>query len=312
MCGSLAGSALLTGSVLAASSPQSGGEADALASTPNAVREALDYGWTGPAPAHPFQNYSGGRALEQAMSVPLEFGVLVGAMTWMGMADWKWGSSDFHFHSEGWFGDNTGSGGSDKLGHMLSTYMLTDFLTYAIRRNASNADGAEITAAALALSLMFYVEIFDGLSVDHGFSREDIAMNVLGAGLSVLRNTVPGLKEKVDLRLEYMPSGYRGFRPVADYAGQKYLLALKLSGFEFARDTPLRFLELHAGYYARGYTTLERQDNLPRDRHLYFGVGLNLQELLFGAPAVKDQWWARGGRTFLEYVQIPYTAIDSK
>jgi hypothetical protein len=80
-------------------------------------------------------------------------------------------------------------------------------------------------------------------------------MDLLGAGFSILRNSVPDLRETLDFfRMEYQPSGYKGFDPLADYAGQKYLFALKLASFEAIRESPLRFVELHAGYYTRGFT----------------------------------------------------------
>jgi Predicted periplasmic lipoprotein (DUF2279) len=165
---------------------------------------------------------------------------------------------------------------------------MSDLLFHAIRRNSYLQDGAELTAATLAVGLMFYVEIFDGYSGDHGFSREDMTMDLLGAGFSILRNSVPGLRETLDFRMEYQPSGYKGFDPLADYAGQKYLFALKLAGFEAIRESPLRFVELNAGYYSRGFTKEERALGLDKERNLYFGVGLNLQELPFGAPAIKS------------------------
>ena len=100
----------------------------------------------------------------------------------IGVSNWNWGSSHFRFHPEGWFGNKTGSGGTDKLGHFYTTFVMSDLLTAAIRRNSFLQNGAELTAATLALGLMFYVEIFDGYSGDHGFSREDMTMDLLGAG----------------------------------------------------------------------------------------------------------------------------------
>jgi len=54
---------------------------------------------------------------QQAASVPLEFGLLFAGISYIGVSNWNWGSSHFRFHPEGWFGNKTGSGGTDKLGH---------------------------------------------------------------------------------------------------------------------------------------------------------------------------------------------------
>ncbi len=77
-------------------------------------------------------------------------------------------------------------------------------------------------------------------------------------------------------------SGYKGFRPLSDYAAQKCLVALKLSGVDSLRQTPLRYLELQAGYDACDFFKAEREAGLNRLRHNLVGVGLNLGELLFG------------------------------
>jgi hypothetical protein len=202
--------------------------------------------------------------------------------------------------------------GMDKFGHAYTSYLITDLLTYGIRRNA-DPSGAEITAGLLAAGVMTYVEVFDGFSGDHGFSWEDMAFNAGGIGFSILRNSVPGLRDKLDFRLQYVPSGNKdGFHPITDYSGQKYVLALKLAGFEAFEDTALRFVELHAGYYARGFTKEERENGDERRREPYVGIGLNLQELIFGYPSVRDTGVGRWGRTALEYIQVPYTYIPTK
>ncbi len=84
-----------------------------------------------------------------------------------------------------------------------------------------------------------------------------------------------------------------------DYDRHKYLLAFKLDGFDTFRDTPLRYLELHLGYYARGY---DQYDGLPwqvdeRFRTVYVGVGLNVGRLL------KPLWDTQR----FNYIQMPYT-----
>ena len=91
-------------------------------------------------------------------------------------------------------------------------------------------------------------------------------------------------------------------------------MALKGSGFEELKTTPLRYVELHAGFDARGFELDERRRGYPIERTFYVGVGLNLNEVLFGAGPVpnfaksKDTLPARVVRKTFEYVQVPYTA----
>ena len=136
-------------------------------------------------------------------------------------------------------------------------------------------------------------------------------MDLLGSGAAYLRQTQPALRERIDFRLEYQPSGYRGFSPVGDYAGQKYLLALKLSGLDATRNTPLRYLELHAGYYARGFSPEELADGRNRSRQGFVGIGLNLNTLLWGPRNATEPPAQHYGRLFLEHIQLPASAFHA-
>jgi hypothetical protein len=243
----------------------------------------------------------------QVASVALELAALWGAISIKGAITWKWGTASFRFNPEGYFGKDTGSFGMDKVGHAYSTYVLTELLTDRIRAYAPEPDGAPITAAALALSTLLYVEVFDGFSVDHGFAYEDVIFDSLGAGFSVLRNIVPGIRNKLDYRMEYVPSGNRsGFHPMTDYSGQKFVLVLKLAGFEWLEDTAPSYFEVHTGYFARGFTPAERERGEPERRVPYVGIGLNLQQLLFGSEHPAEVPLEQYGRRALEYLQVPY------
>lgn len=249
--------------------------------------------------------YDGKQFIEQSFAVRWDLAAVVGGISIFGIAKWNWGSSDFKFNSEGWFGEDTGSLGMDKLGHAFTTYLLTEYLTQRILQESADSRGATLTAAGLAMGVFTYVEVLDGFSSDHGFSVEDLVADAAGATFSILRSTVPGLAGKLDFRMEYMPSGNDSISPVSDYSGQKYLLALKLAGFEPIADTPLRVVELQAGYYARGFTDNERQNGDERRREPYVAIGFNLQEL-FGKPETITALMAQRG---LEYVQVPYTYV---
>ena len=247
---------------------------------------------------------------EDVSATRWETGAALAGVTALGLYSWDWGSSKkFRVNGEGWFGTETGSGGADKLGHAFTSYALTHVLADQLVQKGRSADRAAFNAVLTTQAIMMYVEVFDGLSNDHGFSKEDVVMNVSGSALAYARVVNPNLREKLDFRLEYQPSGYKGFRPLSDYAGQKYVWALKLGGFDALRNSPLRYLELQTGYYSRGFSKPENADGLQRSRHGFVGIGLNLGELLFGRKEEQEANLKRAGRLFFEHIQVPSTAL---
>lgn len=272
-------------------------------------------------------DYSAGVLWDHTTSIPWRFGGAFAAITATGVANWNWGSSPFRFQSEGWFGKDTHNGGMDKLGHAYSAFVLADFLTDGINKKRGESRSTSYSGALLSMALMTYIEIFDGFSKDHGFSHEDLLTDAAGALFSVARRTIPGLREKLDFRLLYQPSGGtiralmscfpkphcdrdgQTFRsPITDYKSQRYLFALKLAGFDKIAATPLRLVELHGGYYARGFTREEEQRGDSTRRRLFVGAGLNVGQLLFrGRP----RGLGKAATSLLEYLQVPYTAVHS-
>lgn len=263
------------------------------------------------APAHA-EGYDLATWTEDVKATRWESGAALAGVTALGVASWDWGSNkSFTWNPEGWFGEDTGSGGADKLGHTFTSYAMTNVLADRLVRAGRSPERAALSAALTTQAIMLYVEVFDGFSDDHGFSPEDVVMNLLGTGLAYGRVVNPRLRELADFRMEYESSGYKGFRPLSDYSGQKYLIALKLSGVDALRDTPLRYLELQTGYYTRGFSKAEQADGLSRTRYGFVGVGLNVSELLLGRRASQESELKNAGRLFFEHVQIPYTAARS-
>lgn len=255
-------------------------------------------------------------------SVRWELAAVGAGMVVVGLRDWDWGGSEFEFIEEGWFSKNTAHGGMDKIGHSFSTYVIADILTDRIRANASNPAGAPITGALVAFGIMGLGETVDGFTGKHRFSREDIVANGVGAAFAVLRNSIPGLREKLDWRFMYTPASFE--RPgitaseevgiLPPYQRQRYIMALKGSGFEALKTTPLRYAELHVGFDVRGFEPDEHRLGYPIERTFYVGVGLNLNEVLFGDSSIPNfakykqtlpAWAAQ--KTF-EYIQVPYTS----
>ncbi len=217
-------------------------------------------------------------------------------------------TQSFHFQDEGWFGKDTKALGMDKLTHAFNAYMIADFLQHRIEKRTGGPDGTgAITAALVSSALQFYSELWDAHKVTSGFSVQDVAFNSLGAAFSVLRNSVPGLRDKLDFRLLIVPNHeIYTFKGQEHYAQQRYLFALTLAGFRELDRSPLRFVELHAGYYGDNFTARDEAAGRTPKRKLFFGVGLNLKELFFRSPRSRVGRWVGSG---LDYIQIPYTAI---
>jgi hypothetical protein len=274
-----------------------------------------------PLPAPP-TFYSLDRLGDHLHAVRWELAVVGAAFAVVGIKDWDWGNgSGFQTIEEGWFAKNTRHGGMDKIGHSFSTYVIADLLTDRIRANASDPTSAPLTASFVAFGIMGLAETLDGFTGRHRFSREDIIANGVGALFSVVRNSIPGLREKLDWRIMYTPAsferpgitGENGILP--PYERQRYIMALKGSGFETLKSTPLRYLELHAGFDARGFEEKERELGYPIERSLYVGLGLNLNEILFGSgphpnlARYRDTLPGWAVRKTFEYVQVPYTSV---
>jgi hypothetical protein len=235
-----------------------------------------------------------------------ETAAIFGYMTATQIAVTK-GTRSFHFQDEGWFGKNTTNLGIDKLTHAYNSYLLAELLHWRISRKTGDAHGSAFTAAVLASGLMVYSELFDAHKKTSGFSVQDVLSNTAGAAFSALRNTTPGLKDKLDFRLLLIPnSDIITLKGKRHYEQQRFLMALQLGGFDTFRDSPLRFVELHAGYRATGFTNPQRQRGERLRRSVFLGVGLNLNELFFrnsrsGVGRIAGQ--------ALNYIQVPYTAF---
>jgi len=226
-------------------------------------------------------------------------------------------SSRFRTGSENWFGQDTYAGGADKLGHAYSTYAGTRLLARAFEWAGNDHDDAIILSAATAFGTMLAVETLDGFSKRYKFSKEDMVMNAVGTGLGLLFEKNKRLDDLLDFRLHYWPSGdakrLNQVGPIEDFSGQTYLLVAKATGVPQLRNHEvLRYFELAAGYGSRGY---EPNDGAPapdRSRHVYFGISLNISEILRNTvfrDSAKKNRVQRVTETILEFVQVPGTAV---
>lgn len=252
-------------------------------------------------------------AFEAADKIKWELTAIVGGAVFLGLNNWNWGSSNsFKFNDEGWFGMDTGSAGADKLGHMYSSYLINEFFTKRLMNKTNDHMQAAMYSAFFSSTIMLIVEVFDGYSNDHGFSYEDLIFNSTGIGISYLKNTVPGLDEKLDLRIEYHPTTAHKNHPVTDYSGYTYSAALKLGGFESLKETPFKYFELQVGYHAEGFKRNEEIYFPEKRTELYVSIGIDLTEIFF-KPVKKytKSPLIDYADTFFRYYQVPGIYIST-
>jgi hypothetical protein len=221
-------------------------------------------------------------------------------VTVWGVAFWDYFSTSPKMGDEGWFRHDTKYGGADKLGHMYSTYLWSLGLSSLYEYWGMETERSTLYGSLSAWSFQFLMEFGDSFSETQGFSYEDVVANTVGALFYYAREKYPALKNRVDLRLEYLPDFQGGGDVFTMYNSMKYLFALKFSGFESMQDNLLKYGEIHLGYYTRGYQ--HDEDYKQKERNIYVGIGINVSEVL-------ASWgWKKTGKIF-NYYQLPYTYV---
>lgn len=221
-----------------------------------------------------------------------------------GIGFWDYFQTSPQVGDEGWFGSDTKHRGADKLGHFWTTYTLGHAFAFAYRWWDYDAETANALGALSSLGFQTLMEVGDSFSADNGFSYEDAVMNLAGAGAAYVLGRYPELARKIDFRLEYRPDSFDDISGdiLTDYDSQRYLMALKLDGFDVLQNSYLSYLELHVGYEISG-----SNPNIPgqpdnRRADYYFGAGFNVSKLVQEFVDVR----------VFDYFQLPYTSVTIK
>lgn len=222
-----------------------------------------------------------------------------GAILAWGLLQWDYGDRRFHAKSEGWFEAGSPEGGADKLGHLYTAQVLTRVAAALYRDWGLEPETAAREGALTSIVVTTVMELGDGFS-PYGVSGEDMVMNLAGAWAGEVLARRPDWRERVDLRVEYRFNDDTTDIST-DYEHARYLVALKPAGFPVLARGPLRWLELHAGYYVRGY----EDPAVPDRRTPYVGLGLNLPYLARRAGLSRTA-------TFLQFYQPPGAALRAE
>ena len=226
-------------------------------------------------------------------------------ITAWGIHFWDWFERSPHFEKEHGFTQESSTGGADKTGHFYTAYIFSDFLIWRLRRQGWSKLRSAIVGSSVAMGLMTWIEVGDSTS-EYGWSWEDMLADFLGVAISAGLSLSPLADDLFDFRLEYWPTGsyLKGGVMAADYSGMKYLMAFRLSGIKPLKRTPLRLVELHMGYYSRGFRSFDNADNT--NRVVYWGIGLDLKELF--NKMIPNEKVRRPFEVAFTYYQPPYTS----
>lgn len=230
-------------------------------------------------------------------NIALPAGVVV-----YGLAKWNYGEENYSVKSEGWFQSDTKEGGADKFGHLYTAYLTSRITKSLYEQWGYSSDEAALKAALTSFILTTTIEFGDGFS-SYGSSYEDLISNAVGQISAYILSTNENLNKKIDLRFEYNPINGINSDPLTDYNSSKYLVALKMAGLYSVEYRPLKYLEFHLGYYARGYDKFADRNNT--QRNIYVGIGINLSQIL------NDFSYKKTAKIF-NYYQAPYTYISQK
>ena len=221
----------------------------------------------------------------------------IGVITIWGITNWDYFSESPKTTSEGWFKNDTESGGADKLGHIYTSYVITHGLSNLYDSWCFNKDDAAMYGALSSLAIVSYIEFGDSFS-EFGFSKEDMIANTIGIIYGYFSYKDTRLGNILDLRWEYKPNSDTFGDFATDYENSKYLLALKLNGFDFSQSSFLKHIEFHAGYYTRGFS----DPDTTKERNVFIGIGLNLTDFFRRRSYNKTA-------TLFKYYQIPGTGL---
>ena len=219
---------------------------------------------------------------------------------------------------EGGFGRETYTGGVDKLSHAYTFYIGTRLVNDALLWGGYSKTESVLTSAAANAATALLIEMFDGYSKKtYGFSREDLVADAVGIIMGSAVALHPDLDRKFSYRMRYVPKGAGGSANFIDsYEGQTYFLTARLAGFaDMSAKNPLRYLELVFGYRGTGFKPrigVPGIDYARHERRTYYGIGLNVEEILRGtifkdnAKPTRVQAITEG---VLTYVQLPGTVF---
>jgi hypothetical protein len=228
-----------------------------------------------------------------------------------GIGAWGWGTaSKWHFENDGWgLEQDSYTGGADKISHTFAIYTISRIGSYAFEKSGDTRNWAAFKGFLFGQLMGLGIEIGDGFGDTYGFSWGDMIWNFGGGLMAMALDMYPPLDRLIGFQMEYWPSkDYRSQKPekwiefTSDVSGQKFILALKLSGIPYIQETPAKFFQLDFGYYTRGYWYSHSHYSF-KTRHAYIGFAFNLSTV--SESILPEGSWRNASSALFKYYHPP-------
>jgi hypothetical protein len=221
----------------------------------------------------------------------------IAVITGWGISKWDYFENDPSINGEGWFSKNFKEGGADKFGHFYFSYTLSHILSGTFDYWSYPLKKAALLGSFSSFAITTSIELGDSFS-NFGFSYEDLIMDTIGSAVGYFLYVNPNLSNKIDFRIEFIPDLGQPDAST-DYDNMKFLVVLKLDGFESTKNTWAEYIELHLGWNVRGYS----DNNMTNERNISVGIGINLSKVFKNFSMKKTS-------KIFNYYQLPYTYIN--
>ena len=240
--------------------------------------------------------------------------VLASSITLVGLnqlwyADYP--KSKFHF-----INDNSEWLQMDKMGHLFSCYHISNRSANALKWAGVQKDKQLIYSAALGLTFMTTVEIFDGFSEQWGTSSGDLVANIAGTGLFVSQEILWN-EQRIIPKFSFHTTKYAALRPnllgnslneqiLKDYNGQTYWLSVNINSFIKSSTIP-NWLNFAIGFGAEGMISANGDylaSEPKRYRQLFLSFDVDLTRIKTKSPLLKTLF------SVINFIKIPAPTFE--
>ena len=233
--------------------------------------------------------------------------LFAGSISWKFYQSW---TGKFQRLDEGFFGKDTYAGGSDKLGHAYTDFILIRVFNKIYLDEGFHEDDAITNSLIAGIVSRTVMEVADGFT-KFKFSAEDVYANISGALLSAILLKYPKFDEIFGFSWSYLPStealqGERDWYSIDnDYNGSVFHLDIRLKGIYdflgYPTDSFQKNTLFSLSYFTRGYNKIRPL----KQRVIGFNIGGNIPELIF--HNFEKNKFTKNIRTFATYYKIPFT-----